>query len=320
MLSAKVSVTSENLIIKINIPLISREYYHLYHVVPVPFIYEGDLHTVVPSTEYIAVNLKQDHFYMLTAEDKKACKVFEDDRLICNQLKPLFNVQNDKQQCEISVLLNPATAHTKCKIIQLNLYQAWTALAAENNYLYSVKDPLEISIICNVNTKHCSLTDSGMITIPKHCMIKSGSIEMTARNIIIGAIEPILLIAPTNISHNMPSRQSPPNNVENWEEIVDNSDLDVLTNAIIHQREKSSIQFANSHDIHHYTISYTLLCAMLIAITVYVWRVRPQCWCKKRTWAIKKSTAVDIPMQEIKEEEETYSRPFARARFLGESA
>lgn len=150
MLSAKVSVIDESLIVKITVPLISREYYHLYHIVPVLFEYQNELQSIVPATSFMAANLEQDRFYMLSKEEKQTCKV------------------------------------------------------------------------------------------PEKYIVKSESIEVTAKHVINGAISPLMLVPPVNIADNMPMRKSAPVNIKNWDEITNNAALDVLDQAIKQQGYNSS--------------------------------------------------------------------------------
>ncbi len=322
MLTAKVRVTKDILIIKIMVPLVSREFYNLYHIVPVPFVNNKQLTAIIPSTQYIAVNLKQDHYYMLTKEDKQACKVFEDNELICNQNKPLFNIQGNVTQCEMAVMLDPKVIHENCVMETIDKQQIWIELAAENNYLYTMRENMSLTEICGTKITRCTLAGSGILTIPKQCLIKVGSVELSSRNVIKGDVTPIMLVPHTNITETFPSGISTNNNIQNFAEIINNPEFETLTKAIQQQKKDADEPLMNMHDIHQYTISYTLASIMIIILIVYLCKQRLQRMCKQETSQLKNSNKEQemVVINMNSSEDSVQTLPIAASRFARPAA
>lgn len=268
MLGAKVRVVPDRLLIRIKIPLICREYYKLYHILPVPFSMQNSLKTIVPSTAYIAINLKQDHYYMLSMEDKQNCKSYDEDLIICRQIQPLYNVQTNHTQCEMSIILDPKSAHRNCKIISIDKPQVWTALAEDNNYLFTMRQQTSISIICNANTQHCTLDGSGILTIQPQCIIKSGTLEISARNMMTSDTAPVILLPTINITDHIPTEKAiqPTPDVINWNDFQTDAAMDLLTKSIIQQQNDAQRTLLSTHDVHHYSAVYTIFVMVLVTI------------------------------------------------------
>lgn len=71
VMSATVSIADKSLIVKVTVPLSSREYHHIYNVVSVPFTCQNKLQSIIPTTLLMAVTSKRDHFYVLSKEGKR---------------------------------------------------------------------------------------------------------------------------------------------------------------------------------------------------------------------------------------------------------
>lgn len=301
ILEAKASVTKDHLIIKINIPLVNREFFKLYHIIPVPFIKDNKLQSIVPSTKYLALNLKQDHFYVLTDKLKDQCKVLENNSLICKQTQPLHSIQPNKSHCEITIMLHPEAAHDRCLVTKTNKQQIWTALRTENNFLFSFVRRAFISIICgsgpHSTTTQCEINGAGIITLEQKCMIKSGTIEITAKNTISTSREPALLTPIVNISD---STMDFNNHMVNLDEFKINPQLDILRDAIRLQRDSEETRKVDVHHIHHYVAIYFCIIIILVLIIVILFRKR-----LKKIFLINKSQrelTQNVPIDKIQDE------------------
>lgn len=141
-------------------------------------------------------------------------------------------------------------------------------------------------------------------------MIKSGNIEVTARNTFAADSDTIILVPAVNITKNLLSQKEVNVNIENWNDIINNAEMDTLSKAIMKQKEESS-NSPNTHDIHHYTISYTLVCIVIIIIIVGIWKYI-QCQKKTRTSAV--ATDLEITTQPEEQPSGINSVTFYRSR------
>ncbi len=188
----------------------------------------------------------------------------------------------------MAILLEQKNASRSCKTKEVNDQQVWKALSTKNNYLYTTTHEIDVSIICHAEDTKCTITGSGMLTIPTNCIIKSGPIEISAQNVIIGDISPIMFIPPGNIIDHIPSKPTFTNDIENWREFEQtNPELEFLSKAIQQQPQDADAQLLDVHDIHHYTLSHTIVAILIMISVLYMMRRRLQRMYRKRTSTVE---------------------------------
>lgn len=154
-------VTDNNLIVKITIPLVSREYFKMYHIIPIPFEYERSLRIITS--------------YLLPTNEREKCLTYENGQIICKQQQPLYGVQPAESQCEIAVMLHPHNVHKNCEFRKTEMHQFWSSLAISNQYLFITQEPTSVSIICNPETQkttqQCIVNGSEIMAINQQCIV-----------------------------------------------------------------------------------------------------------------------------------------------------
>lgn len=98
---ATATITEINLIAKITIPLISREIMQIYKLIPIPIPRNNQFVLLTIKAEYMVVNLKRDHGYVLNTEEF----------LQCHKFKPLHHL------CTIN---GPPLVHQGCRAENVN--------------------------------------------------------------------------------------------------------------------------------------------------------------------------------------------------------
>lgn len=112
LLKVKARATKKFVIIEVTFPLVSRESYKLYKIIHVPHQTNTNKTTIVPVSEYVAVNLK-DSFFSMSTQELTAC-LHHGTTIMCQLLKPITDLQGDESFCE----KNSAT--NKCKVDKTN--------------------------------------------------------------------------------------------------------------------------------------------------------------------------------------------------------
>lgn len=82
-MTAKIKITSKTILIQTTLPLIHRDYFDMYHIIPIPFmISDTSMHMIETSRHHIGINKLMDRYYMLSHDEKAACQAFSEDLLI----------------------------------------------------------------------------------------------------------------------------------------------------------------------------------------------------------------------------------------------
>lgn len=121
IMNAEISIGKKNMIIKLTTALIEREFYDMHHILPVPFFTINAWRMINTKTQYICNNKHQDKYYMISQNEKAACKTFMDDILICEQKHILYNMYNGSSDCEMAIFSQAFKAiPPKCETIPID--------------------------------------------------------------------------------------------------------------------------------------------------------------------------------------------------------
>ena len=278
-----ITVTSEYIILKINLPLVNREFFKLYHIIPVPFNYqEKTMDVIETSYQYMAVNTKQNRYYMLTYQQYKSCKKYSDDMIICEQDHPIYNTHMGETKCEMAILTHTAkNSKPKCVIKKYPKKQIWLKLRTSNHFLYSVQNKTNINIICINKAKVCQLEMAGIINLPQQCIIQTQDMEIASHNIRRSEIA-VLIEPKVNLTDIIKESIFKQHEKKHSMEFTMDTEMDILDKAIQRQKkDELAIPAYTWHDVHHYTVLYIILTFIVIMAIWYLWG-RCTCNCNNR--------------------------------------
>ncbi|XP_030030867.1 uncharacterized protein LOC115447783 [Manduca sexta] len=266
LLKVKARVTQKFVIFEVTFPLISREVFQLYRLIPIPRKFNNDMVAIVPAAEYIALNLDHDSYFPLTAHELDKC-LYHVSSYICDTAKPIERLENDEVYCD-------HTNHT-CKVEKTICTNKLIELNATSQYLFFYCEAHPIKIICNNHISVEQFNRAGIIRLSPECVIKGKDFTLYPHRREFNQIE----ISPDIYSPEVDQINNIVNLTFPTDEVT-NTDME-KSFAKVHeeiQNSKSAGEVTDDvisyHDIHQYVVSYALWLVVLCITVILLWRRR----------------------------------------------
>lgn len=171
------------LMIEITIPVIEREHYSAYKIIPVPTNI-NDYHVlIIPSTQFVLVNNKNNEYIPISTDEYTSGNFNLDGEII---IKPAENSHTDySKNCEVSILIHPEK-DTMAKTCDMKLLPNSNYFIPINNndlYYVSISNPIVILEHCHkqASTSY-ELTSSGILRLDKDCRVNADKINIRPKN------------------------------------------------------------------------------------------------------------------------------------------
>lgn len=283
-------ITEKYLICEIRIPLITRDTFDLYKVIAIPHQSEEKIVSVVPISDYIAINLRKDTYLALTEKDTTQCMQYDHSFRLCKTKKPIYNLKSDQDLCTKSQITNTCdTSIAACKY-------SWTELNTYNSYLYFCCGQCILRVMCEAQITNVQIENAGIITVQQGCAIKGDSFivyshknyqnEMkSSSNLYLPDV-----IAPINdlVNLTIPTAEM---NISDFQPL---KSLQEIKDQIVQMKsEKALNEGISYHDIHQYTAIYIVLVCVVAAAAI--------CACRRcrrgRTSAANITAAAQSPQR-----------------------
>uniref|UniRef100_A0A2H1VPI7 SFRICE_041189 n=1 Tax=Spodoptera frugiperda TaxID=7108 RepID=A0A2H1VPI7_SPOFR len=273
LLKVKARMLEEYLIFEIRLPLISRDTFEIFKIFSIPQVKGTDMVSIQPISDYVAINLKKDTYFIMTEKTLTSCLIL--DAYLCHIQTPIYHLNGDLDFCQTEEL-ECETRISPCK-------DRWFESNTINNYIYFCCNQCSLRIMCEDQVASHQLTGAGLVAIDNGCMIKTQAFTLIAHrqqfsqmkiksNVYTPLIPPINHIINITIPH-----------MRSMDESIsdqDRMDLAELGQQINFLKENAAIAEGISvHDIHHYTLIYIVVGTVGIAGLVYVWR-------RWRAWSV----------------------------------
>lgn len=309
LLSIKARATKELIIVEVTFPLISRESFQLYRLISIPHQTKSLMVSIIPVSEYVAVNLKKDSYFSVTNSELAAC-LYHGDSYFCHILKPILTTSNDESFCET------CAENKECKIQKSTCTNKWIELPSESRYFYFVCDLYPIKIICGDLVTLRQLNRAGIVGMSKNCVIKgkdftiyslqhkSSQMNFSPNVYSIPEFDQINKI----IDLKIPKR-----------ELADNDTINIsmssLGEAVKELKESdTSLEDITPHDIHHYITIYLLIAAVLSAASIWLWRSGRCCPPRARGPEAAAGDPARPPLPTTQRQRESATRPSEPSR------
>lgn len=296
------TIHGDRLLIKLGIPLLSRETYTIYRVIPIPTPLSGQYAFIQPTMKYIAIDPSKDNYYSMTQSELTSC-VNTNQNFICDQLHPIFSTQRENRVCEVELLNHAEVLPKDCQVRVTDPYRFYIRLTELNSWIFVLDQSYPVDVTCGTETTTYNLTGSGIFKIRPGCSFRNRDIRIDAHSTKTtfaseSYVPPINL---SSIDHSLPPLKP---SLENSKSILINSpsgtELDVISKNI-NDLMKNEVLPANipHHDIHHYTLIYVTLICLIFAITGYLYHHDLLPKFRKNTNSIDlKTNEVNITMPE----------------------
>lgn len=263
ILSCKLSVSSRSIILAVNLPLVKKEYFQIFRVVPVPTMLQYKMVLIQPSTEYLITNWEKDSYHALNKDDLENCQKINDNMSICRINKPLYNLRSNISRCEIEILNHQANL-SLCKIVRKSPTPTWIPLKGDQ-WIFAMEKKSTMEISCESKTINIELDGSGILYLNKTCRLKQPSMLISSIFDHESKISDDLMTQ-NNLSWEWAHQLK---NIENTAILFNDTDnLAKQVKELQELQKESNVTEISGHHIHHYIVQYATI-ALIVLVIIY---------------------------------------------------
>lgn len=270
ILKVRARMTSQYFIFEVQIPLINRDNYDIYKLLPVPRPEAGEMVSITPISNYMAIDIKKDTYITIALNDLQNCIKLEPDTNLCEFQKPVYQRQSDHNLCIKDQYQN------KCKTISSTCQDVWNELSKQNTFMLTCCGQCTLRIICENQVATEQLHGVSLIALGNDCVIKGESFTITSHkqhsnDIYIKPEIVTVKIAPVNylINLSLPINQMK-ETTSNFTEPFANIQKQITQMKTASEPTDDDNSEISFHDVHHYVAIYVVAAAGL-AYAVYAY-------------------------------------------------
>lgn len=277
LISTKARVLESKIIIEISIPLITRQAFQLFHIIPVLTTQNNHSVSIIPNAEYLAIMLDRSKYWTMDEMALQKCINMDIDQYMCKSIQPIYTSNSGIAECEVRMLSHSLELAPSCKInIQTKPKNvSWNKLKAGNTWIVHAVKPQSLDVICGENLYSLTINGTLKIEVRKNCEIKHASTIINAHEVYRSSL---------NSSFN------PKINIHEYIDVkkdeiflntIKNStgmELKKLEDFIQSQKQQiksplDKIGSLSTHDIHHYCAIYIMIVLFIITSCSGIWYV-----------------------------------------------
>lgn len=278
LLKVKAKMTKEFFIFEIKIPLVARDYYEIFKLIPIPQKHQNNMVSIIPISEWIAINMQKDSYFTMTQYDIHECQQYDDITYLCPLQRPVYHMTSDKSLCVTD------DVSKQCVIDTMPCKTTWSPLRQENTQLFSCCGAYTIRIICGDQVSAERLNQSGIITLGQGCIIKSDVFTIYShrqQNNVAKVKADVLTIEVPPINHII---DLPLPAIEEMSTALQNNltnltsyhiQLKEMGEQIQQMKNQADVVLPDSTSAHDYTqniLLYIIIGAILCMGAAYTWR------------------------------------------------
>lgn len=269
LLNIKARMCNDYLLFEIKVPLVSRDSFEIFHLIPVPTATNhSKMIDTVPISEYLAVSLAKDAYITMKKEDVASCQQ-QEKTYLCQLKKPVYHLKQEESLCDYDI------DKKQCKTVIRPCINKWVELNTLNKYLYFCCEKCQLRVICADQVTAPQLEQAGLVSISHGCIVKSDLFTVHTRNLGHNIIKTSIDIKTQDIS--------PINNIINASipitPIVDDTindrqrQLSDIEKGLKDLKEQAVLSTDVSyHDVHQYALIYIMIGIGVIVGAWLVWR------------------------------------------------
>ncbi|CAG9126303.1 unnamed protein product [Plutella xylostella] len=272
LLKTRAKLSKNYIIIEITIPLVTRDYYEILKIIPIPHQIQNNKVSIVPVSNYIAINLRKDTMIRVSQNELQLCMERDQSSIICNLRSPVYSIKSDEDVCQ------KKNGSRLCKTAVQLCDNEWIELSQINTYFYFCCDKCPIKLLCPDQITSLQLQSAGMFAVGTDCAIKSKELTLYSHNqksnklVLHSGIELPKMAA---INH-MFNITLPLENITT-ESISDQEHQQQLSEVQrqlddMKQRVPLVSSSMSNHDIHHYVAVYGIVATLAIVGAAVAWR------------------------------------------------
>lgn len=278
LITSKARIITDYLIFELRIPLISRDFFEIFKIIPIPEQKQRDMISIKPISNYVAINLKKDTYISLSESGIKSCLVAEEGVYLCHISKPIYRINGDKDFCQ--------KKNAECETTIKSCENIWMESHSINSYIYFCCNQCQLRMMCRDQVTIHQLTRSGLLTIDNGCVIKTDTFEIIAHDLktsemYIKSNIRAPMIAPINHIINVSIPKDSMGIGERDQKEM--RDIDQQIKSV--KENEATTSRISYHDIHHYAAIYVVIGLGVLA--GFVW------WCRRGrgAWSLRAPAA-----------------------------
>lgn len=176
------SLYGDRLLMEVTIPIVERESYTVYKIIPIPTTINNVTIIINPATNYVLMNDEQKEYIPITPKEFTGGKFnLRGERII----KPAENARIEySQNCEISIFMNPTkdTIAKFCDIKVIPTSNYFISINSNDMFYAKINKPLIITEYCRGKAaQNHEIIESGLLQLSKECRIVTDKISLRPR-------------------------------------------------------------------------------------------------------------------------------------------
>lgn len=176
------SLFDNRLLMEVTIPVVERESYTVYKIIPIPTSINNLTVIINPSTYHVLINDEQKEYVPITEKEFVKGKFnLRGEKII----KPAENARIEySQNCEISIFMNPTKdtilQHCDIKVIPNSNY--FISLNSNDMFYAKIMKPLIVTEYCRGKpVQNYEIHENGLLQLEKECRIITDKVSLRPR-------------------------------------------------------------------------------------------------------------------------------------------
>ncbi|XP_055910707.1 uncharacterized protein LOC129945069 [Eupeodes corollae] len=178
---------------EITLPLLYNEEFKLYKVLAVPTFNNGNFTCIVPSSDYLLVNLQRNHYYPINKDEFSRCKERPFETYWCTLQHPLYTSGYSDSSCEMKIIQNDRQQIDSCLVKDIPLKTYWIEMHQQNTWIYSVPNSTSANINCDFDSVPTILRGCGIMQLPSNCLIHGQTTTIIGRQMMTSRLKSSVL-------------------------------------------------------------------------------------------------------------------------------
>nr|XP_041630565.1 uncharacterized protein LOC121502015 [Drosophila kikkawai] len=174
IMHAEGTTTTDHVIFKITLPLVSTAQQEVFSVIPIPGWKAGSWHEFKLKTRIITVNAHRDQFRGLTTDEFDQSLQLPKDEHICVNHQATFSVDN---RCEFQLFNNKT--ETECETVKSKSDLIWSATHQRNRWMFATHSPIELQAVCKGVPSTVQMEGTGLLLLTAGCTARNSKISVS---------------------------------------------------------------------------------------------------------------------------------------------
>lgn len=177
------SLFGKRLLLEVTIPIVERETYTVYKIIPIPTRINNNTVIILPSSHYILLNNEAKEYIPITSKEfNKGMYNLHGEKII----KPAENARLDyEDNCEISIFLRPSakSLSKSCEVKVIPTSNYFISLNNNDLFYVQISKPTIITEYCHKKpSKFQEIKENGLLELNKECRVVTDNISLRPRN------------------------------------------------------------------------------------------------------------------------------------------